>query len=139
MGYSKTLIAVADDCPVPSSVVPNARGGKKTVAVLQYEMIGQSPYRLTQEDVLFETWMRQQELAGAEPAGSRDELRRQFFAIPRACLRASPLPKKYGWGLHFDDEGRVALCPVESEEYQRLRSGEVAGLEVLKALRSSKA
>jgi hypothetical protein len=139
MGYSRTLIAVADDCPVTSSVVPTARGAKKTVAVLQYEMIGQAPYRFTQEDVLFETWVRQQELVGAKPTGSRDELRRQFFATPRACLRASPLPKRYGWGLHFDDEGRVALCPIESEEYRRLRSGELAGLEVLKAFRSSKA
>ena len=42
----------------------------------------------------------------------------EFFARPQACLRGSPLPKTYGWRLLFDDDGRVALCAVESPVYQ---------------------
>lgn len=38
----------------------------------------------------------------------------QFFANSQACLRSSLLPKRYGWGLLFEQEGRVALCPMES-------------------------
>lgn len=64
-------------------------------------------------------------------------LRGEFFAKPQACLRTSPLPKKYGFGLRFDCEGRVTLCPVESEEYGRLPAG-AEGVTVLKAMRSSR-
>jgi len=37
--YLATLIAVADDCPVSTSMVPVERNGKPTVATLQYGMI----------------------------------------------------------------------------------------------------
>jgi len=57
----------------------------------------------------------------------------------QACLRASPLLKKYGFGLLFDHEGRVALCPMESEEYQRLVGGIDGQVTVIKAMRSKRA
>ncbi|MEU6426915.1 DUF6157 family protein [Microbispora sp. NPDC046973] len=144
LNYYSTLIAVADDCPVTAAQVPAARGGKPTVAVLQYELISGAPYGLTQEDVLFETWLRRQDLPADLPAERRAELRKQFFSRSQACLRSSPLPKKYGWGLLFDRDGRIALCPMESEEYRSLvdgasrgaRAGEDDGVRVLKALRS---
>ncbi len=135
MGYYRTLIAVADDCPVDASVVPS--GEKKTVAALQYEMLAAEPYRLTQEDVLFLTWVRRRpgfgELGENELAALRDE----FFSRSRACLRASPLPKRYGFGLLFDGEGRIALCPMESEEYRRIVAGG-EGYTVVKAMRTSR-
>jgi hypothetical protein len=137
VNYYRTLIAVADDCPVTRSAVPATRGGKKTVAVLQYEMLTERPYRLTQEDVLFDSWFRRQ--AGNEEL-SEDEvaaLREDFFAKDQPCLRTSPLPKKYGFGLLFDSEGRIALCPVESEEYGRLIAGGEE-VEIVKAMRSSR-
>jgi hypothetical protein len=144
VNYYRTLIAVADDCPVTSSAVPATRGGKKTVAVLQYEMLTERPYRLTQEDVLFDSWLLRQpgneELSEDEVAALRED----FFAKDQPCLRTSPLPKKYGFGLLFDSEGRVALCPVESEEYGRIVTGaggeEVEGeeVEIVKAMRSSR-
>lgn len=135
MNYYDTLIAVAEDCSASSAVVPTARGGKKTVAVLQYEMLAERPYQLTQEDVLFDSWLARQDLPEDLSAAERADLREQFFAKPQACLRASPLPKQYGWGLRFDAEGRVALCPMASEEYQRLVASEEQ-ITVLKAMRS---
>ena len=53
---------------------------------------------------------------GYEVAGSREA----FFAKPQACLRASPLVKQFGWGIHHDAEGRVALLAIESEAYRTL-------------------
>lgn len=137
MNYYGTLITVADDCPVSSSVVPPTRGDKKTVAVLQYEMLTEQPYGLTQEDVLFESWLRRQPVAGELEGPELASLREKFFAKEQPCLRASPLPKKYGFGLRFDNEGLAALCPMESEEYGHLVEG---GEEVtiLKALRSAR-
>lgn len=135
MGYYRTLIAVADDCPVDASVVPD--GAKRTVAAVQYAMRAAEPYRLTQEDVLFLTWVRRRpdfgELGENELAALRDE----FFSKSRACLRASPLPKRYGFGLLFDGEGRIALCPMESEEYRRIVAGG-EGYTVVKAMRTSR-
>lgn len=139
MNCFETLIAVADDCPVTSSVVPTERGGKKTVAVLHYEMIAEKPHALTQEEVLFDTWLRRQDLPDDLPDADRAELWDRFFAKDQACLRSSPLPKKYGFGLLFDREGRVALCPMESEQYQRLIDPGMDEVKVLTALRSKRA
>ncbi|GAA5086447.1 hypothetical protein HNP84_003528 [Thermocatellispora tengchongensis] len=138
LNYYDTFIAVADDCPAPGGVVPVARGGKKTVAVLQYEMLADAPHRLTQEDVLFETWLARQELPHPPSEEERAELRARFFSRSQACLRASPLPKTYGWGLLFDAEGRIALVPRDSAEYAALAAGR-PGVKVLKAMRSKRA
>ncbi len=110
LNYYDTLIAVADDCPVDHSVVPTPRGGKPTVAVLQYEMLSGNPHAHTQEDVLFESWAARQDIP--EDRLSRKRLRQEFFSKPQACLRSSPLPKKYGWGLLFDGDGKVALLAM---------------------------
>ena len=137
LNYYDTLIAVAGDCPVDHSVVPTPRAGKPTVASLQYEMLRGNPHVLTQEDVLFESWLARQELP--EDRRDRPRLKREFFSKPQACLRSSPLPKKYGWGLLFDGDGKVALLPMESAEYQGLVRGSDNGVTVLNALRSKRA
>jgi hypothetical protein len=139
MNYFETLIAIADDCPVTKSAVPIERGGKVTVAVLQYEMIAGRAHVLTQEDVLFQTWLARQDMPKNQSKTEIARLRAEFFAKPQACLRASPLPKKYGFGLLFDKKGRVALCPMESTEYRRIVDGEASGIKILKAMRSKRA
>lgn len=138
MGYFQTLIAVADDCPVTQSEAPPTRRSRKTVANVQFELLSETPGMLTQEDVLFQSWFLRQD--GLDRSGSEAaRLREQFFAKPRACLRSSPLPKRYGWGLLFDDEGRITLCPMESEQYRAIMAGEVSGIAVLNAFRSKRA
>jgi hypothetical protein len=44
----------------------------------------------------------------------------------------------YGWGLLFDEDGRVSLCPMESQEYRALITRKAEGVKVLKALRTSR-
>ncbi|MBG0817221.1 DUF6157 family protein [Planomonospora sp. ID82291] len=137
LNYYDTLIAVAEDCPVDESAVPPAgRDGKKTIAAVQFEMLSGDPGGLTQEDVLFETWVRRQEGLGAVTEDERAELRARLFVKPQACLRASPLPKRYGWGLLFDARGRITLCPMESEDYRRIVDGSVPDVVVRRAMRS---
>lgn len=133
--YYQTLIAVADDCPVSSSEVPEERGGKKkSVARIHYEMLAGKPYVHTQEDVLFTTWLTRQEMP-EKSAAEVAQLRSEFFAKPKPCLRTSPLAKRYGWGFAFDETGHVALCPMESKEYGDLLHRD--GVKVLKAMKSS--
>ena len=136
VNYYETLIAVAEDCPVQQSVVPVERGAKKTVATIQFELLEANPFVYTQADILFESWLRRQdfpELSEADVARHREA----FFSKPQACMRTSPLPKKYGYGLRCGQEGRVALCPMESPEYQELMAG--GEVKVVKAMRSKRA
>ncbi|HEX8110178.1 MAG TPA: DUF6157 family protein [Kofleriaceae bacterium] len=136
MNYIDAFIAVADDSPTAQSLVPQEKGGKKTVAVIQYEMLVDHPYELTQEDVLFETHARHKEISAAELKKNGKKLRDEFFAKDQPCLRTSPLARKYGWGFHFDPKGKVALYAIESKEYKQMAK---KASKVLKALRSSRA
>lgn len=132
-GYRNTLIAPAEDCEEVAEV-PSPRRDKPTVATIQYDLLHGSPYELTQEDILFGTWRSQQGLpAEADNAGRRDE----FFCTPRACLRSSPLGKRYGWAIHFDDEGGAALVKPDTAKFRKLMSDEKT--KVLQAMRSSRA
>ena len=54
------------------------------------------------------------------PKGERP--RAAFFGKPQACLRASPLVKKHGWGIHHDADGRVAAVAVEGADYAKLKA-----------------
>lgn len=133
--YYSTFIAVAGDCPVSAAEAPQPRNGKPTVATVQYDMLKGAPFALTQEDVLFESWLRRQDAAEIGE-DEKAELRRQFFAKPQACLRASPLPKKHGFGFVFDADGRVALVAMETPDYARHLAD--PGLKQVKAMRSSR-
>jgi len=131
--YSSTFIQVADDCPVTAAEVPQAQADRPTVAALQYRMLAANPYQLTSDDLLFEVHAIRQGTAEAD----REEARAAFFAKSQACLRASPLGKRYGWGVHFDEEGRVALVGLGTESYDRFAGD--GTLKQLKAMRSKRA
>jgi hypothetical protein len=139
VNYYETFIEVAPDCPVSEAAVPAIKGRAKTVAVLQYELLSESPYTFTQEELLFQVHVRRQGMSDEEAQAQRAEMWELLFGKPHACLRTSPLPKQYGWGLHFDAEGKIGLYAVESEEYRAFASGKRGAVHVLKALRSSRA
>lgn len=134
--YTDTFITVSEDCEPRMGLIPPPRGGRKTAALIQYELLADRPYEYTMEDILFETHIRLNGLDGL-PEEELAKLREEFFSTPKACLRASALPKKYGWGFHFDGEGRVALYGAESPEYGELSGSKT--LKVLKGMRSKRA
>lgn len=114
--YRNTFIAVAPDCPVVTPETPPSSLAKPSVAALQFELVSEHPYELTSDEILFTVHALR---AGISEAAIEEE-RERFFAKDQACLRASPLGKRYGWGTHHDDEGRVALYGVGTAEYDRL-------------------
>ncbi len=130
--YYNTFIEVAEDCPVTVAEVPPQKGDKKTVAHLQYSMVLEHPYRYTSDDVLFTVYAERQGISEKDRAVQREK----FFSKGQPCMRASPLPKRYGWGVHSDEEGKLALVAVEDEAYQKLASDKT--LNHLKAMRSKK-
>jgi hypothetical protein len=86
---------------------PRGRGGARTWRRSSTRCWTPSRFRFSEEDVLFESWVRRQEFPGGAPVGEEcTALRAAFFlAKQRPCLRASPLPMRYGWGLAFDHAG----------------------------------
>lgn len=129
--YASTFIEVAEDCPTDHAQEPPA-GDAPTIAALQYRMIAVHPFELTSDDVIFSTWALRR---GVDPSDA--EARAAFFAKGQACLRSSPLGKRYGWGVLSDAEGRVALVARESEEYALLAADPALGHT--RAMRSRRA
>lgn len=117
--YVNTFIAVAPDFDDEATSVPPLRAGKPTVALATWQLIHGAPDALTSADVIFTVWADRHGI----PTADRDQARRDFFAKPQACLRASDLGKRYGWGIHADDHGRLALYPVGSAEYGSYAAG----------------
>lgn len=113
--YVDTFIAVSPDSEI-AAANPAPKPG--SVAAIQLELLQARPYGLTSDDLLFEVYARRAGVA----EGDRAKERAAFFAKPQACLRASPLVKTHGWGLHHDAEGRVAAVAVESDDYARLKA-----------------
>lgn len=133
MNYYDTFIQVAEDCPVSAAIVPKAKGESRTIPVIQYEVLSNHPYRFTQEDVLFEVFAERNQISEQERAAAREK----FFSKGQPCLRTSSLGKRYGWGIHHDTQGKVAIYAVESEEYVKLMNDR--DLAQCKAMRSKRA
>lgn len=131
--YVSTFIEVAEDCPTETAQVPPSTGEAKTVAALQHQLIAEHPYEYTSDDVIFEVYAIRHGIAATDRPIQRDA----FFAKDQACLRSSPLGKRYGWGIHHDGTGRIALIARESEEYRTLAADD--SLRHLKAMRSRRA
>ena len=113
--YFNTLIEIAEDCPAASGEIPPRKGAKKSVAVLQFEMLHEHPYEFSSDDILFAVFATRKEI----PKEALEEQRVIFFSKGQPCFRTSPLTKRYGWGIHSNDAGKIAMYGVESEEYQR--------------------
>jgi Family of unknown function (DUF6157) len=133
MNYYDTLIEVADDCPATGGQVPQARGGKKTKASVEYELLVEHPYTYTEEDIAFEVYAVLHDL----PKAGRPKEREKFLSKGHPHLRVSALAKRYGWGIHNNAEGKIALIAVESPEYKRLRKD--PRTTKIKAFRSKRA
>ncbi|MBD1380622.1 DUF6157 family protein [Metabacillus arenae] len=136
--YYQTFITVAPDCPVLEGLIPPARKKGPTKPLIEYELLSKSPYTYTQEDLLFEVYIRHKAIPEEELEARGAQIKDEFFQKPQACLRASMLPKKYGWGLHFDEAGKIALYSVNSPEYQGFQKNKDDKLSVLSAMRSSR-
>ena len=112
--YTDTLILPAPDTRAEAATAPPT--GKGSVAELQYERLSREDYAWTSDDLIFEVHCLRKDI----PETGRAAERERFFAKGQPCLRTSPLAKTYGWALHFDSQGRIALP---------MGSGRVAELE----------
>ena len=130
--YRYTFIEVADDCPAANGEIPPVKESARTVANIQFDLVKKNPYKFTSDDIFFQVYAERNDLAEAQ----YQEAREQFFSKGQPCFRASPLSKRYGWGIHSDKEGKVAIYGRETDEYQKLATDK--SLKVIKAMKSGK-
>lgn len=130
--YFNTFIEVAPDTPVQVGVVPVSKHAKKTLAQWQYDYLTQFPYRFTSDEILFQIFVNRHGL----PLEEWELARLIFFSKGQPCFRSSPLPKLFGFGIHANLEGKVALFGMETTEYQMFVGDPT--IKKIKAMRSSK-
>lgn len=112
--YFDTFIEIAEDTKAETGTVPPAKP-KKTVAERQFELIYNNPYTFTSDEVFFQVFADRNELTKTEYA----EAKSTFFSKGQPCFRASPITKTYGFGVHSNAEGKIALFGMKTPEYQK--------------------
>jgi len=130
--YYNTFILIADDCKADVGIVPPLNADKQSIANIQFDIIINNPYTYTSDDVLFIVLTRKLDLIEDD----YEDARRRFFSKGQACLRSSPLTKRYGWGIHCNEFGKVSIFGVETDKYQELLNDST--VTKIKALRSSR-
>lgn len=130
--YENTLIEIAQDSPVQEGDVPPFKADKPTIASMQYDIVSKHPYVYTSDEVLFMVYAERNEIPKSEYKRAREI----FFSKGQACFRASPLTKRYGWGVHCDKDGKIALYSADSKEYKQFVADEQVAK--VKAMRSKR-
>jgi hypothetical protein len=130
--YKNTFIEIAEDCPVVNGEIPPVKK-ERSVANIQFDMISEHPYKYDSDEVVFLCFAEKNKIRETELKAARE----QFFSKGQACLRCSPLTKRYGFGVHFNKEGKVAIYPAGSAEYNRYLNDKT--LTRVKAMRSKRA
>ncbi len=130
--YRNVFIEIAEDSTATQGEVPPLKGEKKSVANLQFEMLYGNPYQYNSDDVLFGVFAIRKGFDEEEIA----EQKEIYFSKGQPCFRASPLTKSYGWGIHSDKDGKIAMYGAESEEYKSFLAND--GIKKVKAMRSKR-
>lgn len=130
--YYDTFIEVAEDTKVFCGTKPPFKTDKKTIAEMQYEILVNNPYKFTSDEILFQVFADRNDLTKAE----YKQARQQFFSKGQPCFRSSPLTKTYGFGVHADSNGKVAIFGMETEQYEKFLTD--PKIKKVKAMRTTK-
>ncbi|MGB3468293.1 MAG: DUF6157 family protein [Cyclobacteriaceae bacterium] len=130
--YKNTLIEIADDSPVSEGQEPPVKKDKKSVANLQFEMLAKNPYKYTSDEVFFTVFATRNRIDEKDWEFERQH----FFSKGQPCFRASPLTKRYGWGVHSDENEKIAIHGAESPAYKKLIADET--ISKVKAMKSKR-
>ena len=129
--YTNTFIEVAEDCPaIKGEIPPNSK--TMSIARMQQDILSKHPYTFTSDDILFQIYAERNDLSKSELQAARQQL----FSKGQPCFRSSPLTKRYGWGIHSNNEGKVAMYGIETDEYKKLLADKA--VKTVKSMRSKK-
>lgn len=133
-----TFITVAEDCQAEYGIPPQSTRLLPPAHVIQYELLSLQPYAFNHEELLFEVHVRHKQIPVEDRVQRRAEIWQELFSRKHPCLRASMLPKKYGWGVHYNHDGKIAIFGKESPEYDQFVSGRGEAVKLLPAMRSKR-
>ena len=129
--YFNTFVEVAEDTSAESGTIPPTKSDKPSIAEMQYALLVKHPYKYTSDDIFFQVFADRNDLTVQE----YDSARAKFFSKGQPCFRASPLTKTYGFGVHADNNGKVAIFGMETPAYQAFV--ENPKIKKVKAMRTS--
>jgi len=130
--YYNTFIEVSASCPVTHAEVPPQKDKEKSVTNIIYEMIKNNPYKFTSDEILFHVHATKNNISEAAWKFERQK----YFSKAQPCLRASTLSKRYGWGIHFNAEGKVAIYALESSDYRKLLQNK--NIKIIRGMRTKR-
>jgi Family of unknown function (DUF6157) len=111
-GYVNAFITIAPDCPVTEGTVPRLA---TSIAGLEHALLLNRPYDYTAHDLILEVNRHHKNV----PDIDLDAFKAFLFAKSHPCMRLSMLTKRWGWGVHYDGQGRMALYGAETDEYRQ--------------------
>lgn len=129
--YFESFIEVSDDTKANCGTKPPSKA-KKTVAEMQYDLIAENPYKYTSDDVLFQVFADRNNFTKAE----YKQAKKHFFSKGQPCFRTSSLTKTYGFGIHNDSNGKIALYGMETNEYKKFLADK--NIKKIKAMKSNR-
>jgi Family of unknown function (DUF6157)/T5orf172 domain len=100
------LIEVAEDYPNKYAQEP-PNGTSKTISRIEYELLIANPYKFTERELFYKVHVVHR---------NRPDLKIDSYNIKRSLLVQS-----FGWGLHRNNEGKLALVAIESDRYKELQ------------------
>jgi hypothetical protein len=101
------LIEVAEDYQEKYAQEPPNRN-PKTISRIEYELLVENPYKYTERELFHEVHVVYR---------GRPDLKIDSYNIKRSTLVQS-----FGWGLHRNDQGKLALVAFESDRYKMLQN-----------------
>ena len=119
----EVLILIATKCSMKRGTKPVSNREQPTIAMHQYDVLTEMPYQLTYKQLKEEVHRTRR---GKE---FTDEQLETYM------MKRSELCKIYGWGVHEDKNGKLALVGCETNEYRRLVRK--PGVQRVKALNPS--
>lgn len=127
--YYNTFIPIPEENKIQKGTIPTLKEGKKSIAYFLYENIIKHPYQYTSNELLFKAYIFTN---GIDEADIKKH-KIQFFSKKQLDLRGSSLVLSYGWGIHFNAQGKIALIGIDSNLYSQLTND--TSIQKVKALK----
>lgn len=102
------LILVAANCPVNKGTEPPDDRKSKTISRIKFELLTAKPYEFTEEEFFKNVH---------HVIRNKSDLKIKSYLLARVQLA-----RQWGWGIHRDSNGKLALVGWETPEYRRLKN-----------------
>ena len=98
---------VSEDCPVKKGTPPVSRKAD-AIAIIYYEELITNPYKYTYDELKHQVHI-------VRRGKKNGELKLENYLI-----RRNQLVRDWGWGIHIDRNGKLALVGSETSKYKQL-------------------